>query len=63
MRCVIDVPVFTGLTERLLRWLHRVPSFRERDDGQFSSIVKNAFEKSRNTYGTRRLKIALSHQG
>jgi len=30
-------------------WLHRVPSFREREDGQLSGIVKNAFEKSRNT--------------
>ncbi len=44
-------------------WLHRVPSFREREDEQLSGIVKNAFEKSRNTYGTRRLKIAVSHQG
>lgn len=44
-------------------WLHRIPSFREREDEQLSGIVKKAFEKSRNTYGTRRLKITMSHQG
>jgi len=44
-------------------WLYRVPSFRGREDGQLSGIVKNAFEKSRNTYGTHRLKIAMFHQG
>lgn len=44
-------------------WLHRVPSFREQEDEQLSGIVKNVFEKSRNTYGTRRLKIAMFHQG
>ncbi|PXV73414.1 transposase InsO family protein [Nitrosomonas eutropha] len=44
-------------------WLHRIPSFREREDEQLSSIVKKLFKKSRNTYGTRRLKIAMSHQG
>ena len=43
--------------------LHRVPSFREQEDEQLSGIVKNVFEKSRNTYGTRRLKIAMFHQG
>nr|WP_187300283.1 IS3 family transposase [Methylomonas denitrificans] len=26
-------------------------------------MVQTTFEKSRNTYGTRRLKVALSHQG
>ena len=44
-------------------WLHRVPSSREREDEELGGIVKHAFEKSRNTYGTRRLKVALSHQG
>lgn len=44
-------------------WLHRVPSFREQEDEQLSGIVKNVFEKSRNTYGTRRHKIAMFHQG
>jgi transposase-like protein len=44
-------------------WLHRIPSFREREDEQLSDILKKVFEKSRNTYGTRRLKIAMSHQG
>jgi transposase InsO family protein len=44
-------------------WLHRIPSFREREDEQLSGIVKKVFEKSRNTYGTRRLKIAMFHQG
>ncbi len=44
-------------------WLHRISSFREREDEQLSGIVKKVFEKSRNTYGTRRLKIAMSRQG
>lgn len=44
-------------------WLHRAPSSREKADVQLSSMVQNAFEKSRRTYGTRRLKIALFRQG
>ncbi len=44
-------------------WLHRVPSTRGKEDIQLSSMVQNAFAKSRHTYGTRRLKIALFRQG
>ena len=44
-------------------WIHRVPSSREREDAQLSGMVQTTFEKSRHTYGTRRLKMALSHQG
>lgn len=44
-------------------WRHRAPSFREKEDALLSGMVQNAFEKSRCTYGTRRLKIALFRQG
>ncbi len=44
-------------------WRHRAPSPRKREDEQLSSLVHQAFENSRHSYGTRRLKIALSHQG
>jgi transposase InsO family protein len=44
-------------------WLHRAPSSREREDAQLSGMMQTTFEKSRHTYGTRRLKMALSHQG
>ncbi|MEQ1485755.1 IS3 family transposase [Methyloglobulus sp.] len=44
-------------------WLHRVPSSRGKEDAHLSGMLQNAFEKSRRTYGTRRLKIALSRQG
>jgi putative transposase len=43
--------------------LHRVPCSREKEDAHLSCIVQNAFEKSRRTYGTRRLKIALFREG
>ena len=43
-------------------WLHRAPSPRKREDEQLSNLVHQAFEKSRRSYGTRRLKMALSHQ-
>jgi len=44
-------------------WLHRAPSSREKEDTHLSDMLQDAFEKSRRTYGTRRLKIALSRQG
>ncbi len=44
-------------------WQHRRPSPRQREDEQLSNLVHQAFEKSRRSYGTRRIKIALSHQG
>jgi transposase InsO family protein len=44
-------------------WLHRGPSQREKEDAHLSNMLQDAFEKSRRTYGTRRLKIALSRQG
>ena len=57
------MPVLQVSQSAYYGWLHRIPSLREREDEQLSGIVKKAFEKSRNTYGTRRLKIAMSHQG
>jgi putative transposase len=44
-------------------WLHQVPCSREKEDAHLSSMVQNAFDKSRRTYGTRRLKIALFREG
>jgi len=43
--------------------MHRCPSPRQLEDEQLSNLVHQAFEKSRRSYGTRRIKIALSHQG
>ena len=60
---IIDVSVLQVSQSAYYDWLHRIPSFREREDEQLSGIVKKVFEKSRNTYGTRRLKIAMFHQG
>jgi putative transposase len=40
-------------------WLHRVPSTSEKDDADLTGILQSEFNKSRATYGTRRLKAAL----
>lgn len=41
-------------------WLHRVPTTAEKDDADLTKILQSEFNKSRTTYGTRRLKVALS---
>lgn len=43
-------------------WLKRGPSAGERDDVALSEMIQSSFGKSRATYGTRRLKAALSVQ-
>lgn len=40
-------------------WLHRVPTPDEKDDADLTVILQSEFNKSRATYGTRRLKAAL----
>lgn len=40
-------------------WLHRAPTTAEKDDADLTGILQSEFDKSRATYGTRRLKIAL----
>ena len=40
-------------------WLHRVPTPGEKDDADLTGILQSEFNKSRATYGTRRLKAAL----
>jgi putative transposase len=40
-------------------WLHRAPTTAEKDDADLTGILQSEFNKSRATYGTRRLKIAL----
>jgi transposase len=40
-------------------WLHRVPTAGEKDDADLTGILQSEFNKSRATYGTRRLKAAL----
>ncbi|HSN24030.1 MAG TPA: IS3 family transposase [Methylomicrobium sp.] len=40
-------------------WLHRVPSTSKKDDADLTVILQSEFNKSRATYGTRRLKTAL----
>jgi putative transposase len=40
-------------------WLHRIPSTHAKDDADLTGILQNEFNKSRATYGTRRLKAAL----
>jgi transposase InsO family protein len=40
-------------------WLHRVPPTGENDDAALTGILQSEFNKSRATYGTRRLKAAL----
>jgi putative transposase len=40
-------------------WLHRAPTTTEKDDADLTGILQSEFNKSRATYGTRRLKIAL----
>jgi len=41
-------------------WLKRGPTAGEQDDAALSEIIQSTFGKSRATYGTRRLKAALS---
>lgn len=43
-------------------WLHRVPTTAEKDDADLTNILQSEFNKSRATYGTRRLKITLLGQ-
>jgi transposase InsO family protein len=40
-------------------WLHRMPTTGEQEDTDLTGILQSVFEKSRATYGTRRLKAAL----
>jgi putative transposase len=40
-------------------WLHRAPTTGEQDDADLTGILQSEFNKSRATYGTRRLKVAL----
>lgn len=40
-------------------WLHRMPTTGEKEDTDLTSILQSVFEKSRATYGTRRIKAAL----
>lgn len=44
-------------------WLHRVPSTSKKDDAALTVILQSEFNKSRATYGTRRLKAALLGPG
>lgn len=41
-------------------WLKRSPTADEQDDAALSEMIQNTFDKSRKTYGTRRLKAVLS---
>ncbi|WP_409563862.1 IS3 family transposase [Methylomonas koyamae] len=43
-------------------WLHRPPSATVKDDQSLTKIIVEAFKKSRETYGTRRLKKVLFRQ-
>ncbi|QPK65530.1 IS3 family transposase [Methylomonas sp. LL1] len=43
-------------------WLKQGPSAGEQDDAALSEMIQSTFGKSRATYGTRRLKAALSAQ-
>ena len=43
-------------------WLGRSPTPRDKEDGDLTTLIAEAFKKSRATYGTRRLKKALSKQ-
>lgn len=43
-------------------WLKRGPTAGEQDDAALSEMIQSTFGKSRATYGTRRLKAALSAQ-
>ena len=43
-------------------WAHRTPTATEQADKRLSELVAAAFRKSRNTYGTRRLKRELFEQ-
>lgn len=40
-------------------WLHRLPTASEKDDTDLKIVLQSEFEKSRASYGTRRLKAAL----
>jgi len=40
-------------------WLHRDPLASEKDDADLKIVLQTEFEKSRASYGTRRLKAAL----
>jgi putative transposase len=43
-------------------WLHRMPITGGQEDTDLAGILQSVFEKSRATYGTRRLKAALLRQ-
>jgi putative transposase len=40
-------------------WLQRPETAGEKEDAELTELIKTAFAKSRSTYGTRRLKVAL----
>ena len=60
-----DFPVdvmcrFTGVSRSAYYdWLHRSETTCEKADSELKEVIKQAFSKSRATYGTRRLKEAL----
>ena len=51
---------FTGVSRSAYYdWLHRAETTCEKADFELKEVIKQAFSKSRATYGTRRLKEAL----
>jgi putative transposase len=40
-------------------WLQHVPTTAEKADAELTLIIKNVFQKSRSTYGSRRIQQAL----
>ena len=55
--------VFEVSRSGLYEWLGRSESARQRADRQLSGTIKQAFEASRHTYGTRRIQGELDKQG
>lgn len=52
-----------GFTERVYKWLLSTPSKREQEDARLEVSIQKAHKRSRETYGTARIKDELAGEG